>query len=379
MSQITLVAVGDIILEPESHTRAFRQIEHVLRAGDITFGNVDQACSDLGSDPAGFWPIYAGAPPHSSAFLDSLKDAGFDVLGYGNNHALDWGYQAFLDTLEQCRKRGLQPVGGGANLAEARTPVILQRDGVRVGFLAYCSIGFEGYEAEANRPGHAPMRAHTHYEQWDPQPGTPPLVHTFAHRDDLKNLVRDVQMLREQVDVVAVALHWGVHYIPELIADYQYQVGHAAIDAGADIIFGCHAHLPKGVEVYKGKVIFHGMHEIACRGGWFAPGSQPDSKYPQSTQWDWTRYGRLLKERLGEVPKDITRYAMIAKVGITGGNIQRVAYLPCFIDDDLHPELVTRNDPRAQVVFDYYQQISHSQGLETAFSWDGDEIVVHTG
>lgn len=378
MSDITLVAVGDIILEWESHTRAFERIKHVLRAGDITFGNVDQACSDLGSDPAGFWPIYASAPPHRLAFLDSLENAGFDVLGYGNNHVLDWGYEAFLDTLAQCRKRGMEPVGGGVNLVEARAPVMVNRDGVSVGFLAYCSIGFEGYEAGANRPGHAPMRAHTHYEQWDPQPGTPPLIHTFAHRDDLKNLQNDVRALSEQVDVVAVAMHWGVHYIPELIADYQYEVGHAAIDAGADIVFGCHAHLPKGIEVYDGKVIFHGMHEIACRGAWSSPASQPESKFPQSSDWDWTRYGKRLKERFGDTPKDITRYAMIAKATIHAGEIQRVAYLPCFIDDDLHPELLTRDEPRAQTVYDYYQKISRSQGLDTEFSWDGDEIVVHT-
>jgi len=165
MANLSLVAVGDIILEPETHSQTFEHIKHVLRGGDITFGNVDQACSDLGSDPSGFWPIYAGAPPHSEAFLDSLKDAGFDVLGYGNNHALDWGYDAFLDTLVQCRKRGLEPIGGGANLAEARTPAIVNRNGTSVGFLSYCSIGFDGYEAEQNRPGHVPMRAHTHYEQ----------------------------------------------------------------------------------------------------------------------------------------------------------------------------------------------------------------------
>ena len=377
MASLSLVAVGDIILEPETHSRTFERIKHVLRAGDITFGNVDQACSDLGSDPSGFWPIYAGAPPHREAFLDSLKDAGFDVLGFGNNHVLDWGYDAFLDTLDQCRKRGLEPIGGGANLTEARTPVIVNRKGTSVGFLSYCSIGFEGYEAEHARPGHVPMRAHTHYEQWDPQPGTPPLIHTFAHRDDLKNLVSDVQALRQRADVVVVAIHWGVHYLPEIIADYQYEVGHAAVDAGADIIFGCHAHLPKGVEVYKGKVIFHGMHEIACRGSWFAPGSQPESKYPQSTEWDWTRYGRLLKERFGDVPKDITQYAMIAKVAVTDGHIARVVYHPCFFDQELHPELLSRDDPRAQTVFDYYQKISRSQGLDTRFSWDGDEIVIH--
>jgi hypothetical protein len=85
----------------------------------------------------------------------------------------------------------------------------------------------------------------------------------------------------------------------------------------------------------------------------------------------------LLKERFGDVPKDITQYAMIAKVAVTDGHIARVAYHPCFFDQELQPELLSRDDPRAQTVFDYYQKISRSQGLDTRFSWDGDEIVIH--
>ena len=378
MSEITLVAVGDIILEPDSHDRAFARIKPVLEAGDITFGNCDQVYSDLGESPNGFWPIQAGAVPHSTAMLDSLVDAGFDVLGFGNNHILDWGYEAFLDSLSQVRGRGLEPLGAGKDLPSARKPVIVERNANRVGFLAYCCVGFEGYEATADRPGHVPMRIHTHYEQWDPQPGTPPLIHTFGFREDLRELVEDVESLRGQVDVVVVAFHWGVHYIPELIADYQHEVGHAAIDAGADIVLGCHAHLPKGIEVYGGKAIFHGMHEIACRGAWSSPATQPGSRFPESKTWDWTRYGSLLKERFGEVPKEITRYAMIARITIRDGRISRVAYLPCVHDADLHPVIVTRDDPRGQIVFDYYRKISRSQGLDTEFSWDGDEVVVHT-
>ena len=85
--------------------------------------------------------------------------------------------------------------------------------------------------------------------------------------------------------------HWGVHYIPEVIADYQFEVGHAALDAGADLILGAHAHLPKGMEVYRGKTIFHGMNDFACRGAWSSPGTQPGSPFPESTTWDWTGYG----------------------------------------------------------------------------------------
>ena len=188
----------------------------------------------------------------------------------------------------------------------------------------------------------------------------------------------DIEQLEAQVDVVVVAFHWGVHYIPELIADYQYEVGHAAIDAGAHVIFGCHSHLPKGIEVYKGRVIFHGMHEFACHGSWSSPGTQPGSRYPTSTGWDWTRYGERMKEYFGAIPEGITSRSMIAKVSIHNKSITRVAYLPCHLDDELTPRVVGCNDAFGQEVYEYFKAISRRQGLDTRFEWVGDEVVIGT-
>ena len=238
MTGIDLIAVGDVILDPDHHRRAFDRVRHVMHDGDITVVNCDQVYSDLGDSPSGFWPIHHGAPPCAPEMLDSVAEAGVDVISFGNNHSLDWGYAAMFDCLERCRQRGIATVGFGRNLAGAREPAIVERDGTRFGFLAYCCVGPPGFDATADRPGHVPVRIHTHYEQWDPQPGTPPLIHTFAERGDLQAMVDDIARLRDRVDIVVPIYHWGVHYVPELIADYQYEVGHAAVDAGADVILG---------------------------------------------------------------------------------------------------------------------------------------------
>ena len=76
--------------------------------------------------------------------LDTLVDAGVDVISFGNNHSMDWGYEAMFDCLERCRKRGITTVGFGRNLAGAREPAIVERDGTRFGFLAYCCVGPPG-------------------------------------------------------------------------------------------------------------------------------------------------------------------------------------------------------------------------------------------
>ena len=103
------------------------------------------------------------------------------------------------------------------------------------------------------------MRASTFYEQVDWQPGTPPRIVTLANKDDLAAMVEDIKKVRPLVDVLIMSIHWGVHHVPAVIAMYQKEVGHAAIDAGVDIILGHHAHILKAVEVYKGKVIFYSI------------------------------------------------------------------------------------------------------------------------
>ncbi len=193
-----------------------------------------------------------------------MRDAGFSVVSWAGNHCLDWGPDGFNDTIDNLRRAGLRVVGAGAQLAAARAPVIVEQSGVRTAFLAYCSILPAHYWADERRPGCAPMRAFTVYEPIEPdQPGTPARIHTYAHREDLAALCADVEAARAQADVVIVSLHWGIHFVPAVIADYQTEVGHAAIDAGADLILGHHAHILKGIEVYRNKAIFYSLGNFA--------------------------------------------------------------------------------------------------------------------
>jgi hypothetical protein len=84
----------------------------------------------------------------------------------------------------------------------------------------------------------------------------------LAHRDDLAALCADVAQARREADLVIVSLHWGIHFVPAVIADYQREVAHAAIDAGAELILGHHAHILKGVELYRGKAIFYSLGNL---------------------------------------------------------------------------------------------------------------------
>jgi len=376
MVKIVLMSVGDIILDLDGYANALEHVGPVLRQADFAMASCDQCFSDLGDNPNGYWPIHYGAPPHKADMLTAIVAAGLNVLNFGNNHSLDWGYEAMEDCVARCSAEDVYSFGYGSSLSQAREPLILEKNGLRIGNLAYCSVGPEGYAATDTRPGHVPLRAYTHYEQWNPQPGTPPLIHTFADRNDLSAMVADISALRDKVDVITVSHHWGVHFIPELIADYQFEVAHAAIDAGADVIFGNHPHMPKGIELYKGKPVFYGMNDFACAGAWQSPAHQPGNRFPQSKDWDWTRHGKLLSERFGQVGHQDKSSTMIAKLLIEKGGVARVSVIPCFINDDLRPEPVTRADPRAQRICDEFQRISSSQGIDITLEWDGDEIIL---
>jgi poly-gamma-glutamate synthesis protein (capsule biosynthesis protein) len=265
--------------------------------------------------------------------------------------------------------------GAGGNIAEARKPAILERNGTRVGVLAYLSIVYPGLVADDEIPGCAPLRASHEYRQIDSQPGTPPLIVTALLPEDRTAMEEDIRKLRSQVDVVIVSMHAGVHYVPAHVAMYQKEAAYHAIDAGADLVLQHHAHIMKGVEVYQGKTIFYGLGNFAVEHSVKArrkplgrSASTPTLRkfYKVTPIPGWEKFHYLADARM----------TMITKTYIRNRRIDRVTYVPAYINPDLEPEALARKDPRAQEVYDYVQRISDSEALSVRFSWDGDEVQV---
>ena len=161
---------------------------------------------------------------------------------------------------------GKHVIGAGKDGEEARKPAIVECKGVKIAFLAYCTVLRPGAQAGTGKPGCAPMRAHTHYAPIDWQAGAPPKVITVPHEEDLEALTEDIRKAKQQADVVVMSIHWGLHHMPKAICNYQPIVAHAAIDAGADLILGHHPHCLKAIEVYKGKVCFYSIGNFMTHG-----------------------------------------------------------------------------------------------------------------
>ena len=132
--------------------------------------------------------------------VSGFTDCGFNVASVASNHAMDWGAEALLDTIELLRGKGIRTIGGGRNLAEARQPAIIECKGLRIAMLAYCSVLHEGCATGLDTPGVAPMRAYTLYEPVDYQPGVPPRVLTIPDEQDLAGLLADVRAAKEHAD-----------------------------------------------------------------------------------------------------------------------------------------------------------------------------------
>jgi poly-gamma-glutamate synthesis protein (capsule biosynthesis protein) len=333
---ITLLAVGDVALRVAEPQAQLAGIAPLLRAGDIAFGQLETPLTNDGTRQ--LFPGFRGAGGNVTRDADAtaglLADAGFTVMSFAGNHTMDRSARAMLASVAAAEAHGIRIIGAGENLAAARRPAIAQAGGTRVGFLGYCSVLPRGYEAAPARPGVAPLRARTFYEQVDWQAGTTARIVTEANAADLAALRDDVGRLREQVDVVVVSMHWGIHFEPGTIAGYQYEAAHAAIDAGADVILGHHGHVIKGVEFYRGKPVFYSLGNVTL--------------LPRGDA------GEPLTED-GRVDAQMT---MIAKLTVEHGRVSRVAIVPCWLDRRLEPEVIPPGGPRFAGFLDYLRLVN---------------------
>jgi poly-gamma-glutamate capsule biosynthesis protein CapA/YwtB (metallophosphatase superfamily) len=372
VNRFNIAAVGDVMIDRERPETSFSLVRDVIQRAEISFCQLETAYSDKGSQGSS-GP--RGAMHHDLRNYAAIPFGGFKVVSMASNHALDWGSDALLDCIARLRRDGMAAPGAGLDIEEARQPAIMERNGARIAFLSYCSVAPKGYYASKGKPGVAPMRAITHYEPLeDDQPGTPCEIYTYPVSEDLEELLADIKRARQSADIVVVSLHWGIHYFRSAIAGYQPAVAHAAIDAGADLILGHHPHMLKGIEIYKGKVIFYSLGNFAF------------DSHPKAVDTVWYARRRKVYEGLLKVPpKDQrsayhfqpeSRYSMIANIAVEEKKIRQVSVLPVCINDQAQPEPFSASDTKGQEVIGYLRQITEEASLNAGLTVCGDEAVI---
>jgi poly-gamma-glutamate synthesis protein (capsule biosynthesis protein) len=234
--EITIAAVGDLMLggrtEPFLNQYGsdypFHDVMPVLRQADVVAGNLESSISLRGTAVENKKFTLRAGPIAALA----LKSAGMRVVTLANNHSMDFGPLALQDTLATLAENSILYTGAGMDLDDARSPAILKIKGKTLAFLSYSLTFPLEFFASAKQPGTAP-----------------------GYADFVK---ADIEKVRPLADLVVVSFHWGAELMTAA-KDYQIELGHQAIDWGADLVLGHHPHVLQEIEVYKGRLIAYSL------------------------------------------------------------------------------------------------------------------------
>lgn len=172
------------------------------------------------------------APEKVSLF----KEMGIDAVTLANNHALDYGTDALLDTCEILDRAGILHTGAGKDLDTAKQPVLFEKNGQRVAL-----IGATRVIPKAD---------------WAATKGHPGMLSSYEV--SVEPLLAQIAECHASGDRVVVLIHWGIER-DETPQEYQRALARRYIDAGADLVIGSHPHVLQGIEYYKGKPIFYSL------------------------------------------------------------------------------------------------------------------------
>jgi poly-gamma-glutamate synthesis protein (capsule biosynthesis protein) len=304
---VTIAFAGDIMLDRgvknsviknfnNDYSELFgksKELRSVLKKSDIVFANLEGTASDQGADQKNLYSFRM-----SPAVIPTLKGAGISILSVANNHVGDWGRIALSDTLARLKENEIFVTGGGQDKTQAETPVIIEKYGMKIGFLGFSDVGPNNLEAGENKTGIL-----------------------LANDPNFETIIKNASA---KVDYLVVTFHFGDEYKPKHNARQEY-LAHKAAEAGAKIIIGSHPHVIEDTEVYTPK----SCTQNSCVS--FIAYSLGNFIFDQS--WSKpTMQGMLLEIKLNRdgsmtVKKDITQLNSVFQIGsLTEGKEEKVKF-----------------------------------------------------
>jgi poly-gamma-glutamate capsule biosynthesis protein CapA/YwtB (metallophosphatase superfamily) len=215
----------------------FKSIAPVFKASEYGFVNLESPLTN-GGDPQSWKDVVIKGNP---ALAPAMAKSGINVVNLANNHAGDQGDSGLLDTLKYCAQSHIAVVGAGRDIASARRGVVLKKNGVRVAYLGFSDVLPVGYPATSTSPGTSPGRA------------------------NISAVKKAIRTAAGKSDFVVVGWHWNLEY-KTAPTSLELSEGHAAIDAGADLVFAHHPHVLDGVQAYHHGLICYSLGNLVFSG-----------------------------------------------------------------------------------------------------------------
>lgn len=237
---VSISLLGDILLdrtvaryiEDYGVDYPWEKVTSILGASDIVLGNLETSVGTGGQIDLNKQYTFQSKPET----LKGMINAGVDGVAIANNHILDYGQEGFKQTLEHLDAYGIKYAGGGENIEAAMQPIIWNKKGMKIGFLAFSRIIYDvSWYATDKRPGI--LSAYDHY---------------------IKHVSETIGKARERVDFLIVSVHWGKE-LAQYPEEDEMKLGRLMIDSGADVIMGHHPHVLQGIEFYKDRPIVYSL------------------------------------------------------------------------------------------------------------------------
>lgn len=208
-----------------------KDVVDIMNNADIMVANSEFAFSNRGAPLAKKYYTFRANPERVSIY----HEMGVDLVTIANNHAYDYGEDAFLDTLNTLDNANIARVGGGRNIEEASRPYYYIINGYKIAFVAATRAEKFILTPEAKEDSSGVMRCY-----------------------DPALLIDTIKKTKENSDFVILLIHWGKESSHEL-EDVILETGKKYVDAGADLIVGSHAHVLQGMEYYNDKLIAYNL------------------------------------------------------------------------------------------------------------------------
>ena len=325
-------------------------VSDVFNDADFGFVNLETPVAPAHS--RGSKPFMFDAPVE---LPDALRTSGIKIVSFANNHVMDQGWAGFAETRDHLREIGLQLVGSGDTAGQSWQPLIVEANGIKVGWLGMTRW------LNGNRNPDKDDQPHVNFFPYPGESGGAPGA-------DEAQVLAAVKAARAQCDMLVVSIHWGTEYAPAPRPE-DVDLAHKMLDAGASVITGHHPHVLQPIETYttsdgRMAVIFYSLGNfLSNQSRNYVDGLMPDKNGdPRDSM-----IGLFSAVRNDYGPAGVrAELGHVGMLPVWGENNRNAIAAGKAKTPSIHPVLIDREIPKVQAKLDELNKATQNGAQMTA-------------